>query len=114
MMVRIAIPLAEGKLCLHFGNCRRFALVEADPEAKRILSTTTLNPPPHEPGVLPAWLKAQGTDVVLAGGMGGRARGLFEQAGIEVVVGAPCETPGALVDAYLSGTLKLGANVCAH
>jgi hypothetical protein len=31
------------------------------------LKKETLDPPPHEPGVLPRWLKEQGVNVVIAG-----------------------------------------------
>ena len=27
---KIAIPLAEGKLCMHFGHCEKFAIIEVD------------------------------------------------------------------------------------
>lgn len=112
--MKIAIPMADGRLCMHFGHCERFALVEVDEAARRIVATQMLTPPPHEPGVLPAWLHEQGASVIIAGGMGGRAQGLFAQNGIRVLVGAPAETPEVLVNAYLSGTLETGANVCDH
>ncbi len=38
-------------------------------EDQNILRTEMLDPSPHEPGVLPRWLKEQGTNVVIAGGM---------------------------------------------
>lgn len=66
----IAIPIANGKLCAHFGHCEQFALVEADPATKQIKSTKHLTPPPHEPGVLSRWLHEPGADVVLAGAWG--------------------------------------------
>jgi predicted Fe-Mo cluster-binding NifX family protein len=73
-----------------------------------------ITPPPHEPGLLPRWLHEQGATVIIAGGMGQRAQGLFAENGIKVVVGAPAEAPDALVRAYLDGTLKTGGNVCDH
>jgi Mrp family chromosome partitioning ATPase/predicted Fe-Mo cluster-binding NifX family protein len=112
--VKIAIPVAEGKLCMHFGHCQQFAMVEADGQAGQIVSTRYLEPPPHEPGVLPRWLHEQGTDVVVAGGMGQRAQGLFAQAGIRVVVGAPGDEPEQIAAALLNGTLETGRNVCDH
>ena len=83
----LAIPLADGQLTAHFGHCKEFAMVEV--EDQKILNTEMLDPPPHEPGVLPRWLKEQGTNVVIAGGMGQRAIELFQQAGVQVFVGAP-------------------------
>ncbi len=112
--MRIAIPLADGKLALHFGHCQSFALVEADPAAKTILRREDLPAPPHQPGLLPAWLAERGANVIIAGGMGQRAQGLFAQHGIQVVVGAPPDAPEALVVDYLAGTLKSGMNFCDH
>ena len=112
--MKIAIPLAGGRLSTHFGHCEQFALVEADEATKEIVENKLLVPPPHEPGVLPRWLGEQGANVIIAGGMGRRAQQLFAQNGITVVVGAPAEEPGQLVSAYLSGTLETGDNVCDH
>ncbi|MDY6914140.1 MAG: NifB/NifX family molybdenum-iron cluster-binding protein [Planctomycetota bacterium] len=112
--MKIAIPLAEGRLAMHFGHCETFAILDVDEQAKKILSTANLAPPAHQPGVLPAWLGEQGTDVIIAGGMGQRAQQLFAQNGITVVVGAPAEEPEQLVTAYLNGTLQAGDNICDH
>jgi len=112
--MKIAIPLAGGKLTAHFGHCEQFAVVDVDGESKTITGQVVLSPPRHEPGVLPAWLAEQGVGVVIAGGMGQRAQGLFNQQGIQVVVGAPSETPERLVTDYLAGTLQAGDNVCDH
>jgi len=112
--MRIAIPLADGKLCMHFGHCGQFALLDVDEASKTITGTTRLDPPAHEPGVLPRWLHEQGATVIIAGGMGQRAQALFAEQGIKVVVGAPAETPETLVAAFLAGTLTSGRNACDH
>ena len=112
--MKIAIPTAGGQLCLHFGHCEQFAIVEADADRGEILGTTWLTPPPHEPGVLPRWLHEQGANAIIAGGMGQRAQGLFAQNGIKVLVGAPSGTPEEIVSEYLRGTLQVGENVCDH
>jgi len=112
--MKIAIPVAGGRLCMHFGHCEQFALVEVDDGNKTVTGTSYLTPPAHEPGVLPRWLHEQGANVIIAGGMGQRAQGLFSQSGIEVVVGAPAEKPEDVVSAYLSGTLEAGQNICDH
>jgi predicted Fe-Mo cluster-binding NifX family protein len=93
--MKFAIPLAEGKLTAHFGHCQEFALV--DVEDNEIKNKETLVPPPHEPGVLPKWLHDLGTNVIIAGGMGGRALDLFAQ-----------------IRQYLDNKLEAGANVCDH
>ena len=111
--MKIAIPLANGRLCMHFGHCEQFALVDTD-EQNNIVNTALLTPPAHEPGVLPAWLGEQGVDVIIAGGMGQRAQQLFTQNSITVVAGAPADEPEKLVSAYLAGTLEAGENACDH
>ena len=110
--MKFAIPLAEGKLTAHFGHCQEFALV--DVEDNTIKNKQTMVPPPHEPGVLPRWLHEQGTNVIIAGGMGARALELFAQNGIKVLTGAPALTPEELVKQYLDSALLTGANVCDH
>ncbi len=112
--MKIAIPLTDGKLCMHFGHCQQFALVEVDQKTKTITSQQVLVPPPHEPGVLPRWLQQQGAQLIIAGGMGTRAQNLFAENGIQVVVGASGEDPAEIARAWLAGTLQSGANVCEH
>ncbi len=112
--MKIAVPCVDGKLCMHFGHCDRFALVEVDPDAKTIREEADATPPPHAPGVLPEWLAEQGVTVVIAGGMGRRAQSLFERHGIKVVVGAAADTPRRLAEAWLAGNLQTGDNICDH
>ena len=112
--MKIAIPLANGRLSMHFGHCEQFALVDVDEAARKVGETELRTPPAHEPGVLPRWLHEQGATVIIAGGMGTRAQQLFAENNIAVVIGAPAELPEQLVSAYLSGTLQTGDNVCDH
>jgi ATP-binding protein involved in chromosome partitioning len=112
--MRIAMPLADGKLCAHFGHCQQFALLDVDEKTKAVTGKQLLTPPPHEPGVLPSWLHEQGANVIIAGGMGQRAQQLFNDNGIKVVVGAAAETPEKMVEDYLAGTLQAGTNLCDH
>ncbi len=110
--MKVAIPTAEGRLCMHFGHCSEFIVLTV--EDGQVTGRDALAPPAHAPGVLPKWLAGEGVTVVIAGGMGMRAQQLFDAAGIEVIVGAPAETPEDLVQHYLDGTLETGTNVCDH
>lgn len=112
--MRIAIPVAEGKLAMHFGHCEQFALIDTDPVNKTITNSTMETPPLHEPGVLPKWLAGKGANVIIAGGMGSRAQSLFTEQKIKVVIGAPADKPEIIVKAYLDGTLRAGDNICDH
>ena len=110
----IAIPIAGDRLCMHFGHCEQFALLDVDADSKDILNSRQIDPPPHQPGLLPRWLREQGADLVIAGGMGQRAQRIFAEQGIEVIVGAPADSPAALARSYLEGTLQTGVNACDH
>ena len=112
--MKIAIPITNGKLSAHFGHCEEFALVDVNEQTREIANVVKLQPPAHEPGVLPKWLSEQQTDVIIAGGMGQRAQQLFAQNNIKVIVGASDRSVEELASAYLDKTLKTGDNICDH
>lgn len=112
--MRIAIPVSSGKLDSHFGHCQSFALIDVDRATAKIEAEKLIDAPPHEPGLLPGWLAAQGANLVLAGGMGARAIQLLKDQGVEVIVGVPQLDPESLVRGYLAGEIGEGANVCDH
>lgn len=111
--MKVAIPTAEKKLCLHFGHCEEFAIIDVQEDVEQA-DVEYVEPPPHEPGVLPRWLGEQGVNVIIAGGMGQRAQALFKEQNIDVVVGVPQASPVQLVIDYLAGTLESGVNACDH
>ena len=108
----LVVPVSGGKLSAHFGHCEQFAFIET--QKGKIIETEMRNPPGHEPGVLPRWLYEQGADVAIVGGMGESAQQLLREKGIEVIIGAPMDSPESLANQYLSDTLVAGANVCDH
>ena len=112
--MRFAIPLADGKLAVHFGHCATFALIDIDPATKSLMLREDVDAPPHQPGLLPPWLAERGVKRIIAGGMGQRAQALFTEQGIDVIVGASVETPEKLVAQYLAGKLLVGENGCDH
>ncbi len=112
--MKFAVPTNDGRLSAHFGHCRQFAIVEVDPETKKATGVQMLTPPAHEPGVLPQWLAGMEVQTVIAGGMGQRAQMLFREKKIEVIVGAPDQSPQELVEGYLAGRLECGQNICDH
>jgi ATP-binding protein involved in chromosome partitioning len=107
-----AISTAQGQVCMHFGHCELFAIVKV--EEGKIAEFRSLTPPHHEPGVFPDWLHSLNVTHILAGGMGQRAQGMFEEKGIAVVTGVANGTPVDVVEAYLAGRLETGVNVCDH
>ena len=110
--MKIAVPVAGNMLCMHFGQFDVFSIF--DTEGNSITKKEDLVPPPHEPGLLPAWLAEKKVDSIIAGGMGQRAQALFQQSGIKVVTGAPAEKPETVVKSYLENRLVTGGNACDH
>ena len=111
-MKKFAIPLENGRLCSHFGHCQQFAII--DTLDGKITAQNLVTPPPHEPGLLPQWLGENGVTHVIAGGMGQRAIGLFNNQNIQVTVGAQPKQPEELVKDWLSNSLVAGVNACDH
>jgi predicted Fe-Mo cluster-binding NifX family protein len=109
---RIAIPLAGNVLSEHFGHCQAFAYVDVDDQS--ITKISLMNPPEHQPGTFPRWVADNGATDVIAGGMGPMAVNLFNEAGVNVFVGAPIDSPANLVNNFLANKLTLNANYCDH
>ena len=112
--MRYAIPVSSGTVSPHFGHCEHFALIDVDEGGKEIIRKELVPSPGHQPGLLPEWLAEQGVALVIAGGMGSRAQGLFQQNRIGVIIGTIESDPEKAVLSYLNGTLATGDNICDH
>ena len=112
--MKCAVPVTGGVMSPHFGHCEQFALFDVEKQSKEITKKELVNSPGHQPGLLPEWLSEQGVSLIIAGGMGARAQGLFRQNGIGVVLGALESDPEKAVLSYLEGRLATGDNVCDH
>lgn len=109
--MRIAIATDGDFVSAHFGRCPIYTLVEI--EEGKIVNKKVINNPGHQPGFLPQFLKEQGVDCVIAGGMGPRAQELFAQAGIKVILGVTGSVDD-VIKQLLNGTLKEGKSFCEH
>ncbi len=104
----------EARVFAHFGRAPCFTVVELDGEGE-IVGVEVLENPFAEvkgPGLVPGFVKEQGVDVIVAGGMGQRAASFFRAAGIEPVAGAE----GRVVDvlsALIAGE-RFEGEFCAH
>jgi predicted Fe-Mo cluster-binding NifX family protein len=98
----------------HFGHCEQFALFDIDERNKKILKKVLVASPGHQPGLLPEWLAEQEVSLVIAGGMGSRAQGLFQQNRIGVVTNIVESDPEKAVLSYLNGALATGPDICDH
>jgi predicted Fe-Mo cluster-binding NifX family protein len=112
--MRYAVPVTSGEVSAHFGHCEQFALIDIDENSKKVVKKEMVTPPPHEPGLLPAWLAEKGANFVIAGGMGSRAQTLFQQNKIGVITGSMETDPEKAVVNYVNGNLETGDNSCDH
>ncbi|TCS40372.1 NifB/NifX family molybdenum-iron cluster-binding protein [Reinekea marinisedimentorum] len=112
--MKIAIPVTDGVLDPHFGHCKNFAMFDVDKDNNQVTKVTSVEAPPHEPGLLPKWLGDHHVSMVITGGMGQRAISLCNDNGINVVLGAQPQPAAVLIDDFLAGRLQAGGNACDH
>ena len=84
--MKIAVASEEKNVSGHFGFCEGFTIYDVN-GAKELKKEFVKNPG-HKPGYLPVFLKELNVNLIIAGGMGETAQDLFNENGIEVVVGA--------------------------
>jgi len=103
----------DSKVSAHFGRCLYYTLVDVeDGEVKNAAAITNPYYTQHVPGAVPQFIRQQGADVMIAGGMGARAADMFAWLGIEVVTGA-VGTVGQALQGYLGGALS-GYTACTE
>jgi predicted Fe-Mo cluster-binding NifX family protein len=104
----------KANVSAHFGRCPYYAIVEI--EGDKIVSSSSVENPFYNahgnPGQVPSFIHDQSAKVIIAGGMGQRAVGFFNEFEIEAVTGASGKVE-AVVEAYLNGSLK-GNDPCVH
>ncbi|MBN1178916.1 MAG: NifB/NifX family molybdenum-iron cluster-binding protein [Anaerolineae bacterium] len=109
--MRIAVSADEGRgldsaISPHFGRCPYFILVEMEGhEVKTVQNVDNPYYAQHQPGQVPGFINSLGADVMLTGGMGGRAISFFQQYNIQPVTGA-YGTVRHSIEQYLGGALK--------
>ena len=109
--MRIAISTDGENVSAHFGRCPEFTIV--DVEEGQASEREIIKNPGHEPGFIPEFLRKKGVNCIIAGGMGHRAKGFFEQYGIQVIVGVQGSINN-VIERILDGQIKTmgGESLC--
>jgi predicted Fe-Mo cluster-binding NifX family protein len=112
MKIAITAETSQGldsQVAQHFGHAPYFILVDVEDGAV-IAAQDIANPfaEAHEPGQIPDFIARQKAEVMLSGGMGGRAIEFFKQAGIKTATGATGTVRESL-EKYLGGILAAAA-----
>ena len=108
--MKIAISAEGGKVCAHFGRAPEFVFVTI--ENNEVVEKEVLSNPGHSVGSIPQFVNAQGAKYIIAGGMGPRAVGFFDQYGIEPIVGIVGDI-NDVIRKILDGTLEGGESLCS-
>jgi len=108
-MIKIAVASENEMVTEHFGHCENFIIFEVENDS--IIKSERITNPGHRPGFLPNFLNDLGVRVIISGSMGGGAIDIFNEKGIEVIVGASGNAKET-VTAYLEGHLKSTGSIC--
>ena len=93
----------------HFGHCEVYRFY--DTEGGKIVNEEVVPNPGHKPGFLPNFLADHGAEVIVSGGMGGGAVDIFNERGVEVIIGVQGDAREA-VEQYLRGELESTGSIC--
>ena len=107
--MRIAISTDGDFVSQHFGRCPEFTIVDID--GNELKSKQLVPNPGHQPGAIPQFLHSKGVQCIIAGGMGMRATGFFQELGIQAIVGIEGKIDD-VVEQIKKGTLKGGESLC--
>jgi predicted Fe-Mo cluster-binding NifX family protein len=113
---RLALPVAGGEFCAHFGRATEFLLcdVERDSWTPGRTRSVVKRLRPGECESVPDWLKQMSVTMVLAGGIGQVAQHALGDLGIDVATGLHGEDPIRVLADWLDQHQTGGPNQCRH
>lgn len=107
--MRVAISTDGDFVSEHFGRCPIFTIL--DIEGGKAVNRKSIDNPGHSPGVIPQFLNEKGVKLIVCGGMGARALGLFEELGIESIAGVSGKI-NEVIAKLEEDTLEGGESLC--
>lgn len=108
-IMRIAISTDGDYVSAHFGRCPNFTILDVD--NGKVVKKEIVDNPGHQPGFIPQFLHEKSVNCIIAGGMGMRATGFFEEYGIKTVVGVSGKID-EVIEKLRNGTLEGGESLC--
>ncbi len=107
--MKIAISTDGENVSSHFGRCPSFTIVEI--ENGELLSKEVVDNPGHHPGYLPQFFSDMKVKCIVAGGIGRRATGFFNEIGIKTIIGVSGKVDD-VINKILKGELEGGESLC--
>ena len=110
--MKIAVTYDNGQIFQHFGHSAQFKLYEVS--GGMILNTAVVDTNGSGHGALAGFLKQNGVDTLICGGIGPGAQNALAQAGIQLFGGLSGAADAAVAD-YLAGKLVFDPDIhCTH
>ena len=110
--MKIAVTYENGQVFQHFGHTAQFKIYQV--EEGQVISAQVVDTNGSGHGALAGFLKDQGVDTLLCGGIGGGAKTALAQAGIELYGGVSGSADQAVED-LLAGRLVFQPDIlCSH
>lgn len=110
--MKIAVTYENGQIFQHFGHCENFKFYTV--ENNQIQSSEVVNAAGSGHGALAGFLKNNGADTLICGGIGGGAQAALADANIKLYGGVSGNADAA-VEAFLAGKLEFNSNIqCNH
>lgn len=109
--MKVAISTDGTMVAEHFGRCEAYTVV--DIHDGQIAGRQILANPGHAPGFLPKYLAEHAVECIVAGGMGPRAKMVFDEQKIATIVGVT-GTVSEAIEGLRRGDLQGGESFCDH
>lgn len=110
--MKIAVTYDNEQVFQHFGHTEKFKIYTV--ENDEICAMTIVNTNGSGHGALAGFLKENGVDVLICGGIGGGAQKALDEAGIKWYGGVKGDCNSSVI-AYLTGKLQYNPDVhCDH
>lgn len=111
--MKIAIPNNGSMVNQHFGMSKSFVIATIEDKKIQNIEEISSAELAHQHQGLSDLLVAQGTTVVITGGIGEGAINGLQQNGLEVIKGASGEYK-KVIEEYINGTLEDKNVICNH
>jgi predicted DNA-binding protein (UPF0251 family)/predicted Fe-Mo cluster-binding NifX family protein len=109
----IAVPYLDGEVNAHFGSTREFLVAETAEGRVQKSAIYEVQGIQHDHSGIAGFLKGQGVEVIIAGGMGGPMQQALKQAGFNLYCGVAGPAT-EVVEAFLRGQIQQSEATCGH
>jgi predicted Fe-Mo cluster-binding NifX family protein/predicted DNA-binding protein (UPF0251 family) len=109
----VAVPYLQGDVNAHFGSTQSFLVAEGVDGKVESTTVFELQGMQHNHSGIAGFLKEQGVEVILAGGMGAPMQQALKLQGFELYCGVSGPAVAA-VEAFLRGEIEQSESTCGH